>query len=150
MTKPTCGPLYLEGINKWGYGQPGERAYAAGFVTGQAEKVYLGACPAAMFRPSMENQEWLCTIIQDVCDRYSLGMHWMAVVGGGWSEVWIYRDGHIFHALRRRMEAAEPDSPEYHVIRAALCGIPAAEIDLKFHERRGAGQPCDRKNEKEQ
>ena len=132
--KPTCGDLYLKGLNQWAT-KTEQRAFAIGFVTGQAEKVYLGVCPAAMFRPSPENVEWLYPYIQDVCERYDL-RH--AVHD---NEIWIFRPTGPVIGI---WEAYERDSPEWHIARAMACGIPRDWVDPEFHLRKGYNQPCDR------
>ncbi len=58
-----------EAINKYA-GDDSEkiRIFAAGFVSGQAEKVYLGACRAAMFRPSQDRYGMLNVVTEDSRD----------------------------------------------------------------------------------
>lgn len=146
MSKPTCGVLYLEGLEQFA-GETAESflAWTAGFVSGQAEKVYLGACKAAMFRPSDEHFEMVSQIAESVCRRYGLCMR-RGVRGNpkkGGNEIWIYRlenADRIGEWLRH-----EENSPKWHTLRAALCGIPANEIDFEFHNRAGYNEPCDRK-----
>jgi len=53
MSAPTCGTHYLKLLKVFTELDPERvRYFAAGFVCGQAEKIHLGACPAAMFRPN--------------------------------------------------------------------------------------------------
>src|ERR1700721_1234405 len=74
--KPTCGPLYLEGLDKYTGGDPEKiRIYAAAFCAGQAEKVCLGACRAAMFRPSADRFTMLIAVVCDVAKRYGLTVY---------------------------------------------------------------------------
>lgn len=134
--KPTCGPLYLEGVREFCGGDVAlQKAFAAGFVSGQAEKVYLGACKAAMFRPSAETRGWLVPIIDSVCDRYDLRKTFIA------REIWITRP--VNCDLVIAMIALEPNSMAWHHMRGELCGIPEEERDLRFHERTGYAEKCD-------
>lgn len=137
--KKTCGDLYLEALREIPT-EPERRAFAHGFVSGQAEKVYLGACQAAMFRPSNETMPWLLPMTRDVCRRYGLecellGQHCTGLV----PEIWIWRRGGTYGAWLQFPK----DSAQWHVERARACGIPEHEIDLNFHERRSYEQPCD-------
>ena len=139
-SRKTCGPLYKEAILKYAGGDPDkEYLFAAGFVSGEAEKVYLGACPAAMFRPSSDNLWWLREVVIDVMRRYGL-WHWQ--IG---DELWIFRPDYFdqLKELEDLHEAKEVNTPRWHGLRAELCGVPEAEIDLAFHEREGYGEPCD-------
>lgn len=128
MTKPTCGPMYKEAIEKYGTTDAEAHAFAAGFVSGQAEKVYLGACRAAMFRPSQDRLAMILEIVSDVVRRYDLC--YIAGVGSK-NEVWICRrkwarDVQDLHYIKE-------DSPAWHEKRAWLCGIPGDEVDVAFH-----------------
>lgn len=135
--KTTCGPLYLHAMMRWtGMDEGLVRAFAAGFINGQAEKVYLGACRAAMFRPPMRHDEMVCDIVRDACLRY--GLEWTFLR----EEVWICRD-QIAKLAVLALNDLVLNSPLWHAHRAALYGIPEAEVDLSFHERPGYGEPCD-------
>lgn len=134
--KKTCGELYLDALAEI----PTEnerRAFAKGFMSGQAEKVYLGACPAAMFRPSETTFAWLLEDVEEICDRYGLSHHVFNM--GTVREIWICR--HSFGI--GNWYIYQKDSPEWHKMRAIACGIPSSEVDYKFHERKGYNQPCD-------
>lgn len=136
--KKTCGPLYLEGLQKYAQGDTVySRIYAAGFVNGQAEKVYLGACKAAMFRPSPERFDLVVEIACDAAERYGL---WCRTLKE--EEVWLCRNETTAHEVDH-LEFMERNSPHWHLWRAALCGVPAMETDLSFHERKGYGEKCD-------
>lgn len=134
--KTTCGVMYLEAIQKYGNGDPAlERAFAAGFVSGQAEKVYLGACKAAMFRPSEERRPLIVEILADVLPRYDLIVNWIE------SEAWISKPKHGPDVLK--MTKFEVNSAYWHVTRGQLCGVPTKALDTRFHQRRGYGERCD-------
>lgn len=139
-TRKTCGPLYREAFLKYTDGDPDkERLFAAGFVSGQAEKIFLGAYPAAMFRPSAEKLGWFGKIVVDVVRRYDLKFRHVG------KEIWIYRLEHRdrISELTEMYDSEEENTPRWHGLRAELCGVPEAEIDLAFHERKGYGEPAD-------
>lgn len=134
--KPTCGVMYLDALTRYTGGDPKlVRVFAAGFVNGQAEKVYLGACRAAMFRPSDDFRGMVGEIARDAANRYGLELAW---IGG---EGWIFRPDN--RGAIMRMPSMTVNSPPWHNLRGWLCGVPANEIDLKFHTRQGYGEPCD-------
>jgi hypothetical protein len=142
MLKRTCGPLYNEGMLAYCRSAEEERLFAAGFVSGQAEKVYLGACRAAMFRPSPEKRDMLIEVVIEVAKRYELAVDYLL------DEIWILRssfDGQwiLFSSLLNQ----EVNSPAWHVWRALLCGVPVDEVDLEFHKRKGFGEKCDVREE---
>lgn len=138
-SKPTCGPFYKAALDNYaGIDPVKNRIFAAGFVSGQAEKVYLGACRAAMFRPSQDRYGDLIETAQDVADRYGLTV--VAPIGKK-QEVWICRtrwagDVHMLNGLIE-------DTAEWHELRAWLCGVPDEEVDRVFHLRDGHGERCD-------
>lgn len=137
MNKPTCGPMYKEALERYA-GDDAEliRIFAAGFVSGQAEKVYLGACRAAMFRPSQDRYGMLIETVRDVAQRYGLTV----VEGiGSQNEIWVCRPDDA-ELVRGQMQYPE-NSPPWHVHRATLCGVD--EIDVRFHLRAGSGERCD-------
>ena len=138
-TKPTCGPMYKSALEKYCGGDPQKiHLFAAGFVSGEAEKVYLGACSAAMFRPSQDRMGMLSEIVEDVCQRYGL-----VSFDGGRGELWICRNMDVWEALREMHAMVPANSEEWHRRRAELCGIPLGEVDVNFHERAGHGERCD-------
>lgn len=131
--------MYKEAIDLYGGGDAAkEYAFAAGFVSGQAEKVYLGACRAAMFRPSQERRDMILEIISDVVRRYDLC--YVGMVGSK-NEIWICRREWVANV--RELHSLKEDSVMWHSKRAWLCGIPDNEVDLKFHLRSGHGERCD-------
>jgi hypothetical protein len=134
--RKTCGEFYREAISGLAT-EPEYWAFEYGFVSGQAEKVYLGACTAAMFRPSDEKRKRLMRIVRTVCRRY--GLAWTVV--GEDEEVWICRAVNVWRV--RAMKRYEKNSPQWHEHRAEICGVPVPEIDLEFHERQGYGKKCD-------
>lgn len=143
MKKPTCGVLYKEMFDLYSQGKfELQRAFAAGFVTGQAEKVYLGVCPAAMFRPSEEHHPWFRPMIEDVANRYGLSIFELIIEEYNRHEFWIYKREEL-RGLLELVKSCEFNGPLYHRRRGILCGVPDREIDMNFHEREGYNERCD-------
>lgn len=137
--KPTCGPLYLDALTQYTGGDAEKiRLFAAGFVHGQAEKVYLGACPAAMFRPPPERWQMVFDLATDAAQRYGLRVITLESV----QEIWLCRDNTAAAGVEG-LDRMELNSAEWHLWRGNLCGVPDREIDLRFHERSGYGEICD-------
>lgn len=135
--RPTCGVLYEQSANEF---RDHPLAFAAGHVSGQAEKVYLGACRAAMFRPQPDVYQAILGIVRSIAGRYGLTVSEFPYEGSDSRrrEIWISRDNQIGEWLCHK-----PDSPMWHVRRGQACGVPDREIDEQFHERRGYNEPCD-------
>jgi hypothetical protein len=139
MPPTTCGPIYAEELSYYTGGDDAlVRVYAAGFVHGQAEKVYLGACRAAMFRPSEKWRSMMDAVVHDAARRYGL---LVIPKVGSQSEFWICRAKYERDVIR--MAASEEDSAAWHKRRAWLCGVPDSEVDVEFHLREGAKEVCD-------
>lgn len=137
--KPTCGPMYKETLEKYAGNDPALiRVFASGWIGGQAEKVYLGACRAAMFRPSQDRRGMILEIVSDVCQRY--GLFHVSPIGEK-QEIWICREVNIVQV--ETLKFMSEDSEQWHWHRAWLCGIPTDEVDVKFHLRAGHGARCD-------
>jgi hypothetical protein len=82
MHAMTCGELFRDAMQSHTDMSPEQiRVFAAGYVTGQAEKIYLGACAAAMFRPSPEHYDMLAVraaLEQPWRGRlFSIRRHWV-------------------------------------------------------------------------
>lgn len=143
-TKPTCRPRYTaawtEIADKFrDVDQRDFAMFAAGFVVGQTEKVFLGACRAAMFRPAREDRWLILDTLESIREIYNID--WQGV---GEDEIWIFRahdsetcddicDMNSSHIAR--------DSASWHLLRADLCGVPTREVDVNFHERFGQKDP---------
>lgn len=137
---PTCGPLYKAGIESF-TGMDPEKIplFAAGFVSGQAEKIYLKACQAAMFRPSGEHHEMVWRIVLEVAGRYGLFVQKLETSRG--VELWLCSSPIVAQSIRNLPRPE--NSPEWHEARGMLCGVPRHQIDYEFHERAGYGERCD-------
>lgn len=130
------GTYYLEAANLYGKTPELLEAFAAGFISGQAEKVFSGVCGAACFRPSEEHSQMVFEIVNDVSSRY--GLHWFKTSDG---EFWIFKD-HLLEATIRNVSGIFESQPVlYHSIRASLCGIK--EVDTAYHMREGFNVRCD-------
>lgn len=135
--RPTCGPLFAEALAQWAGSEPEKIfLFAAGHVHGQAEKVYLGACAGAMFRPAPEYREQLRAVVCSAAALYGI------LVGDLGAEIWLLRDEEAANDLAFIAEQEE-NSRKWHLLRGALCGVPFDEIDPAFHERRGYGERCE-------
>jgi hypothetical protein len=136
MTKTTCGPLYKQALEAFTDRSPKQiRLFAAGFVVGQAEKIYLGACRAAMFRPSKEYQEMLWEHTTTAAALYGLAVMMLD------DEIWIVKPE--WAASIKSLKDFERNSMAWHKLRARMCGVPEEEIDDQFHLRPGAVERCD-------
>jgi hypothetical protein len=134
VRKQTCGPMYLEGLINHTQGDTELiRVYSAGFVNGQAEKVYLGACPAAMFRPSPGRYDLVLGIALEAAVLYQLSVEEYD------DEIWICRS-HEIACQVMDLRKLDRESAKWHIARAWLCGIPTNEVDPRFHIRKGYGE----------
>lgn len=139
--KQTCGPLYKAGLESF-TGMDAEKIplFAAGFVSGQAEKIYLGACQAAMFRPSADYHKMVALIVVEVAGRYDLRVATLRTSRG--LEIWLCRSIFVVRSIGMIGGFGE-NSTLWHERRGTLCGVPASEIDNEFHKRHGYGESCD-------
>ncbi len=133
--KVSCGPLFRElqqdlcesFVTTYDSLDSIKLGFAAGFAVGQAEKVYLGACSAAMFRPSKEDHTWLLEMVSRISTVFDLAVT-------SWeNEIWIHR---VEHPVRFMIY--KENSIMWHKSRGLACGVPYGEIDYDFHERQGA------------
>lgn len=138
MRNDTCGELYLDSINTHGYGQPGDRAFAAGFMCGQAEKVLLGACKAAMFRPSKPRWGWAHALLSAIVERYGLCL----MIDSAEGEMWIYRGATPGWGIGE-WKSHVRNSADWHKLRGYAVGIPPEEIDTEYHLRKTYGCQVD-------
>jgi LicD family len=129
IPKTTCAPLFELALER--HGKDASVSFYAGVIVGEAEKVWLGACRAAVLRPQGETVDlaycviWLSQLIGSIYDLEVLVIK---------DEVWM------FHPSAKRtvkeLEGIEKNSPLWHRVRAGLLGVPAGRVDLKFHERK--------------
>lgn len=142
-TEPvTCGVLYAQQLTRYCGTDPAKiRLFSIGMATGQAEKVYLGACLGAMFRPAAEYFSDFRLAILQVAHAY--GLHYRELDAGGPApEMWLLRnDTALF--LFSELSSTSLNSSRWHKLRGDLCGVPWDEVDLKFHERIGYQERCE-------
>jgi hypothetical protein len=106
--------------------------FCYGFAAGQAEKVYLGVCNAAMFRPAKE-QTWYLEEIKIIANNFGLEVTVLdSECPDTPQEIWIHNKP-IGAWLAHPM-----NSPEWHKLRAMACGIP--NCDPNYHMREGYGE----------
>jgi hypothetical protein len=117
-----------------------ERAFAAGFAAGQAEKVFIGVCDAAMFRPSPEQFEWYLEEVKLIAANFYLNVTVLdSYCPETPKEIWIYREETpVGEWLKHPV-----NSPEWHKLRGQACGLPSYYIDSQYHLKIGYGERCD-------
>lgn len=137
----TCGPLFLECVKEFVSDINLMKIFSAGHMTGQAEKIYLGACAAAMFRPNPEYQEWALVAALKIANIYKLEVSVFEREEMK-NEIWI----HAPTATREiaMLKDVDFNSPEWHTLRGRLCGVPEYNLDTEFHLRYGYNIPCDK------
>jgi len=121
MKNTTCGHLYADAKR---IAAQAEDQFSAGFLVGQIEKVYLGACRACMTK-NMGLHAIAEQLVRKVYDGLVVTI---VQVPGHSDELWVSAGTLPFMDI-------PTDSPRSHLLRAAWCGIPAEEIDLEFHRR---------------
>lgn len=143
----TCGPMFLSLLESFASDPDTSsdpvRLFSAGHMAGQAEKIYLGACSAAMFRPSSEHFAWMKSALNRIAPVYDLNTGWLRYEGV--EELWLVRGESSL--IFERLTETDVNSPEWHVLRGLLCGVPFVDIDTAFHARKGYAAPCDRPKE---
>lgn len=97
-------------------------------------KVYLGACLGAM--TPIETAEYAVQRMAYFYGLYSSRYSYTDPSKGcNVSETWILRNEQALK-LFDEMVSLKINSPKWHSVRAKLCGVPKAEVDYLFHERR--------------
>ncbi len=129
IARVTCGVLYKKAKQEALLLERPDLSFSFGFAAGEAEKIYLGACIGAMFRPREDFQPVLSVFLSRLCIIYSLNS------GRDRDELWLFAQTVEASDLFEKMKNCVFNSPDYHSIRAKLCGIPESEIDLEFHKR---------------
>lgn len=143
QTKPTCGPLFAECLRTaLDVTTDPVKLFSAGHITGQAEKIHLGGCSAAMFRPSDQYHEWVISFARSAVRTYNLYL-FLPEREEIKDEIWIHNRESTF-LLRYTLEQEDVNSCVWHSVRGLLCGVPFNLIDYSFHLRKGYGQVCDR------
>lgn len=117
----TCGELYREALKATS--EVVVDQISLGFLIGQAEKVFIGACDGCMTK----DIELAGAAIR-IAEVYGLTSLLLSPAAAQVNspEVWIYRPPLRFIEYTK-------DSPEWNLHRAALCGVPAEQINLAYH-----------------
>lgn len=120
----TCGELYKDALKHTAEFVVDQ--VSLGFLIGQAEKVFIGACDGCMTK----DIELSGAAIR-IAEVYGLTMALLSPSSAPVNspELWIFRPP-------LRFTEFEKDSPEWNLHRAAMCGVPAVSIDLDYHRRR--------------
>lgn len=143
LVVPSCGPFARAVQDRYAQNDGERRAYWAGVIYGNAEKVFLGACHAAMFKPRAENFGECLEIVQAIAGLYRLQVRATdySVDGKTVREIWIYKP-HSFKVFGTWLQ--HPVNSQYwHYHRGRACGVPEHELDLQFHLRQGHDEVCD-------
>lgn len=142
--KPTCGPLFEQAWKKaTSMTDDPVLLFSAGHICGQAEKIYLGACSAAMFRPTPENNKFVLSLAVYLSSIYGLEVSVFERQEIR-DEIWIHSPK-ITQGIAL-LRVLVHNSPEWHYFRGVWCGVPDNQIDHEFHLRKGYNQPCDRRD----
>src|ERR1039458_9122668 len=126
--KPTvrCGDLFLGLVRRFTGSDHCDsdacRQFSYGHMTGLAEKVYLGACQAAMNAPTHDDVNWMRSAHSLIADQY--GLLTFEKRRNRVTELWFVKGAASYAAL-----AAGVDD---NATRGALCGIPALGIDPDY------------------
>lgn len=129
-----CTDTLLEDALEIAYGH-----FATGFMSGQAEKVYSGACTAFMVRPGADWWTWACEAMQLICDHYGLLVYTDRMHG----ELWGCANGQARQEVHLVAVCYAENSIDWHTARARLCGIPPDKVDVAYHERAQWGERCE-------
>lgn len=111
--------------------------FYVGLIVGHAEKISIGACMAAVFRPE---PEWLPAVeTKVVLTARVYGLAYDVITTNRGTELWLFE--RRVASLVNRLNHIEEDSPIWHFFRGWLLGVPRNEIDLEFHTRK-EGREC--------
>src|SRR5688572_26875112 len=111
----TCGPLFLRAVRHFTCTADPHNAvllFSAGHMCGQAEKIYLGACKAAMFCPSPEYHRWAFNAALYLSKVYGLQVSVFDNTEIA-DEIWLHtaESSSMLGLLSR----AEVNTPEWHM-----------------------------------
>lgn len=106
-----------------------DSGFVTGFVTGQAEKVHIGACRAAMFHPEVFNFELVHEIAANIAGIYGLQMH--VFICGERREIWLVHPNAeaAYEAMVRTIEFGASLATA-NKLRGDLCGVE--DIDPEY------------------
>lgn len=143
-TAVTCGELHKQCRELFRDLKSYDDIFAAGVICGQSEKVYLGACSAAMFRPSRGRFHFCYDTVLRASNIYGLSVESLRChyAGEACVEIWICRGVAVAEKVRQ-LDGMKMNSEAWHAARASLCGIPSSEWDFEYHLRGEFGKRCD-------
>jgi len=113
------------------------RDFTAGFVSGQLEKAFSGACDACMFAPDEQDFNWCYELVSLLSSKvYGMAVHVLQCSNR--KEIWV-SDSAIGSGFLRELEGmvkgGDENCPWWHLLRGNLCGIPFKRIDPDYHKR---------------
>ncbi len=119
---PTCGSMYKDALLAVA-DCAGDRL-SIGFLIGQSEKVFIGACLACMTKDAE-----ICEAAKRIANMYGLEFSLLSphTANVRSPEIWLSRTS-------LRFNSHPVDSSEWNLLRAAICGVPATEINLNYHK----------------
>ena len=129
MLSETCGDLFREFHN----GDDPDINFLQGFIYGQAEKIYLGVCPAAMFHTDWQHVTVMAEVIAKHFVLEARTLKYYDPVQGPRVEIWIINPFYI--EMYNTLSYLEIGGTMWHTIRGLLCGIPVDRIDACYSER---------------
>lgn len=104
------------------FGKENVKVWAAAFVTGNAEKVAMGACRGAMSAPAKADADWFRETHKTIAEEYGLQRYEYARVNR--REFWLLRDEKALALLKRGIND--------NVTRAYICGLDPDLIDVDY------------------
>ena len=128
IVRVTCGLLYKKAKQEALLLERPDLNFSFGFAAGEAEKIYLGACMGAMFKPREDFRTVLSIFLSRLCIIYSLDSR------RDRDELWLFAQTVEASGLFEKMKNCIFNSSDYHSVRAKLCGIPESRVDLEFHK----------------
>ena len=136
---PTLGELHLRAwaiIDDYAF-KSDWQTFTGGFIAGQMEKIFSGACEACMFAPDEMDFDWCYELVSCISNNvYGLAVHVLQCSNR--REIWA-TDPAIGSGFLRELESMvkskDENCPHWHLLRGNLCGIPSRRIDPNYHLR---------------
>jgi hypothetical protein len=119
--KKRCNDFYHIIMKQFADGETDRRLLSIGWMGGLAEKVYMGACRAAMVAPLRIDESWTCHAARFICETY--GLHIFVKHRTSRTEIWFCRDTKTQYALDAYIDDNQ--------FRATICGLDMALYDPK-------------------
>lgn len=141
LSDKTCGQLFMDAFNHLTTSESQQIGFKMGFLAGLAEKVYMGACPAACIRPNLGELQIMTHAAKAIATVYDLELATFSIGEDYGIELWMFRTEAEMNKGIKQMSEANINGSFWHSLRAQLCGISPFDVDLNFHERPG----CDKR-----